>query len=72
MSRILSLDETYKCLKCWREFQDKDAYELLVKCNTGLVVLIAKKYLYCGLTYDELVSAGNFGLLYAINKFNYK
>lgn len=72
MSRRLTLDETYKCLKSWRELNDKDAYTLLVKSNSGLVALIARKYLNGSLTFDELFSAGNLGLLNAINKFNYK
>ena len=72
MDGRLTVDETNICLKRWRELQDKEAYELLIKCNTGLVIFIAKKYLYCGLNFDELVSAGNLGLLNAINKFNYR
>lgn len=72
MARRLSLEETKKCLIAWREFNDKDALTLLFMCNSGLVGFIAKKYLSSGLTFDELVSAGNEGLLNAINKFDYK
>lgn len=72
MSRRLNIDETENCLKLWRETSDKDALELLTICNIGLVNYIAKKYIGTGLTYDELVSAGTYGLLKAINKFNYK
>ena len=72
MNRRLTLEETYKCLKAWKELKDKEAYELLIKCNSGLVVFIAKKYLGRGLNFNELVSAGNLGLLNAINKFNYE
>lgn len=72
MTRILSVEETRKCLRAWREFADRDALEVLTVCNGGLVVFIAKKYLGRGLTFDELKSAGNEGLLNAINKFDYK
>lgn len=72
MAIRLSLEETKKCLISWREFNDKDALTLLFMCNSGLVGFIAKKYLSSGLTFDELVSAGNEGLLNAINKFDYK
>ncbi len=67
MTRILSVEETRKCLRAWREFADRDALEVLTVCNGGLVVFIAKKYLGRGLTFDELKSAGNEGLLNAIN-----
>lgn len=71
MARRLTLDETKNCLKAWREFHDNSALELLMVCNSGLVGLIAKKYLGKGLTFEELQSAGNEGLLRAINLFNY-
>lgn len=71
MSRRLTLDETKNCLKAWREFHDNNALELLMVCNSGLVGFIAQKYLGKGLTFEELQSAGNEGLLKAINLFNY-
>lgn len=72
MIRKLSLEETKKCLRAWREFLDKEALEVLMVCNGGLVVFFVKKYLGKGLTFDELKSAGDEGLLRAINKFDYK
>ena len=71
MARRLSLDETKNCLRAWREFADENALEVLTICNGGLVVFFAKKYLGKGLTFEELQSAGNEGLLNAINKFDY-
>lgn len=72
MIRKLSLEETKKCLRAWREFSDKEALEVLMVCNGGLVGFFVKKYLGKGLTFDELKSAGDEGLLRAINKFDYK
>ena len=72
MIRKLSLEETKKCLRALREFSDKEALEVLMVCNGGLVVFFVKKYLGKGLTFDELKSAGDEGLLRAINKFDYK
>ena len=72
MIRKLSLEETKKCLRAWREFSDKEALEVLMVCNGGLVVFFVKKYLGKGLTFDELKSAGDEGLFRAINKFDYK
>lgn len=71
MARRLSLDETKNCLRAWREFADEKALEVLTICNSGLVGFFAKKYLGKGLTFEELQSAGNEGLLKAINKFDY-
>lgn len=72
MVKRLTLDETKNCLRAWREFADEKALEILIICNSGLVRLFAKKYQGSGLTYEELQSAGNMGLLNAINKFNYQ
>ncbi len=72
MAKRLTLDETQKCLKAWREIDDKDALNALTICNSGLVTFFAKKYLGKGLTFEELQSAGTEGLLNAINKFDYK
>lgn len=72
MARRLNLDETKKCLKAWRELADKEALECLMLCNGGLVALFAKRYLGKGLSFEELQSAGNLGLLKAIHKFDYE
>lgn len=71
MARRLNLEETKKYLIAWRELGDKEALTLLTVCNKPLVSFFAKKYLGKGLTFDELLSAGDEGLLRAINKFNY-
>lgn len=70
-AKILTKEETKKCLRAWRELRDENALTLLTICNIGLVRFFARKYLGKGLTFDELVSAGNEGLIRAINKFDY-
>lgn len=70
-ARRLTTDEIKNCLISWREMGDTDALTLLTICNTGLVKFFAKKHLGKGLTFEELFSAGNEGLIRAINKFNY-
>lgn len=72
MTRRLSFEETKNCLRAWRELGDREALELLTTCNDGLVRFIVKKYLTGMLTFDELYSAGTFGLISGINKFDYK
>lgn len=61
MTRRLTPEETRKFLIAWRENQDKEALELLTICNSGLVKYIARRYLKKGLSFEELVSAGNEG-----------
>ena len=72
MARKLSLDETKRFLIAWREYEDKDALTVLVECNQGLVGFFISKNIGKGLSFDELMSAGNLGLLTAINGFDYE
>ena len=71
MANIISLDETKRLLISWRETGNKKDFEKLVISNSGLVGYFAKKYLGQGLSFEELVSAGNLGLINAINMFDY-
>ena len=49
---------------------DEEARNLLVSSNLRFVMEIVKKYKYCGLTMQELISEGNLGLFEAIEKFD--
>lgn len=71
MARRLTLDEIKEYLIAWREHGDEDALTTLVISKRGMTGYIAKKYLGKGLTFDELKSAGDEGLINAINKFDY-
>ena len=42
MAKILTFDETNKCLRAWRELNDKNALEILIISNSGLVVFLLK------------------------------
>ena len=72
MFNELPLEQIELYLKNWRENKDEKSLETLIIYNSGLVIFYVKKYLGRGLTFDELKSAGNEGLLRAITKFNYK
>jgi RNA polymerase primary sigma factor len=50
----------------------QDAFDLLIRSNTRLVISIAKKYQRRGLPLPDLIQAGNVGLMRAAKKFNYK
>lgn len=72
MSKLLTLEQTKECLISAREQNDKDSLNLLVLCNQGLVRFHATRYITSGVPMEDLISAGNEGLVRAINKFNYK
>ena len=49
---------------------DQKARDKLVLANLRFVVLVARKYQNCGLSMAELISAGNIGLMTAVERFD--
>lgn len=47
-----------------------EAKDQLILCNLRLVVNMAKSYVNKGLSFIDLISEGNFGLMHAIEKFD--
>ncbi len=66
--RRISDEESLKCLRVYRNTGDVSAYDMLVICNMWRVRKIAKEFLGLGLPFTDLVSAGNLGLIEAINR----
>lgn len=68
--KILTKEEELELLK-QSQSGDNEAKQTLIVSNLRLVVNVAKKYLNKGLSFIDLISEGNIGLIYAIDKFDY-
>lgn len=66
---VLGKDEEISLLRRAKN-GDIEARERLILCNLRLVVNVAKKYGSKGMSFIDLISEGNFGLIHAIEKFD--
>ena len=53
-----------------KEKNNKEAYDKLVESNLRFVVSIAKQYQGKGVELEDLISAGNLGLMEAVNRYS--
>ena len=66
---ILSFDEEYDLAVNYQKTRDKDLAYKLITSHLRLVVKVVSKYRGYGLPIAEMISEGNIGLLYAVDKF---
>ena len=70
---LLTLEEEkmyFKKYACANDEEKQNIRNLIIECNLRLVVFNAKRYRNLGVDFLDLVQAGNFGLLEAIDKFD--
>jgi RNA polymerase primary sigma factor len=51
---------------------DENARKSMIRANLRLVINIAKRYIYLGIPFLDLIEEGNIGLMKAVDKFNPK
>ena len=68
----LSKEEEYSLWERYRKNNDMVARDKLIKSNLKFVASVAKGYQGLGLSYSDLIAEGNYGLLKAIDKFDYE
>ena len=66
---ILSPDEEYEMALAYQQTKDKEIAYKLITSHLRLVVKVVSKYRGYGLPVGEMISEGNIGLMYAIDKF---
>ena len=69
LSALLTREEEQKLARKVKR-GDKEAREKLIRANLRLVVSIAKKYHYIGLSLLDLIEEGNLGLIKAVEKYD--
>ncbi len=66
---ILSQEEEYNLAVKYQQTKDQKIAQILVTSHLRLVVKVVSKYRGYGLSTAEMISEGNIGLLYAVEKF---
>ncbi len=65
---LLTKDEEYE-LSLKAQNGDREARDLMIQSNLGLVIQVAKRFLGRGISFEDLIEEGNIGLMKAVEKF---
>lgn len=68
----LSREEEYSLWEKYRKNNDINARDKLIKSNLRFVASVARSYQGLGLSYADLIAEGNYGLMRAMDKFDYE
>lgn len=66
---VLSANETNYLFKKYHE-GDQEAKQKLIESNLRLVITVAENYVHKGLDLEDLINAGNIGLINAVDSYN--
>ncbi|MEK7644708.1 MAG: sigma-70 family RNA polymerase sigma factor [Patescibacteria group bacterium] len=69
---LIPHQEMLEFARKFQEEKDQGAFEIMVCHNMRLVLKIASHYQGRGVDFDDLVQAGNIGLMRAVEKFDYR
>lgn len=67
---ILTQDEELRLAKIYLQTKDRSIADRLITSHLRLVVKVVTQYKGYGLPIEEMISEGNMGLLYAVEKFD--
>ena len=70
--KSLSKQEEMNLWERYRKFNDLNARDKIINSNLKFVASIARNYQGRGLSYSDLIAEGNYGLMKAIDKFDYE
>ncbi len=65
---LLTRDQEYE-LTLKANNGDKEARDLMIQSNLGLVIQVAKRFLGRGIPFEDLIEDGNIGLMKAVERF---
>jgi RNA polymerase primary sigma factor len=68
----LSREEEFSLWEQYRKNNDLEARDKLIKSNLKFVASVARSYQGLGLSYSDLIAEGNYGLMKAMDKFDYE
>ena len=68
----LSREEEFSLWEQYRKNNDLTARDKLIKSNLKFVASVARSYQGLGLSYSDLIAEGNYGLMKAMDKFDYE
>lgn len=66
----LSRQQEYEIADEWWRTGDRNAADRLIRANLRYVVAVALSFRHYGLSLSDLIAEGNYGLAYALTKFN--
>lgn len=67
---LLTKEKEYELGRIIKDTNDKNAKDKLIEGNLRLVISVAKKFLNYGVSFEDLIQAGNLGLIRAVDKFD--